>query len=94
MLRRYVQRFLFVNPLHDILLTCGNFDSVIYGRALTAYSTETVDIEVLQGNHEWREVASTSRRTDFPVVPGFKPCNVFEVAFGMDRMVALSQDGL
>ena len=34
MLRRYVQRFLFVNPVQDILLTCGNFDSVIYGRAL------------------------------------------------------------
>jgi hypothetical protein len=44
--------------------------------------------------HEWREVASTSRRTDFPVVPGFKPCKVFEVAFGMDRMVAPSQGGL
>jgi glycyl-tRNA synthetase len=61
---------------------------------LPAYSTETVDIEVLQGNDEWREVASTSRRIDFPPIPGFKPCKVFEVAFGMDRMVVLSQGGL
>jgi glycyl-tRNA synthetase len=61
---------------------------------LPAYSTETVDIEVMQSNQEWREVASTSRRTDFPAVPGFKPCKVFEVAFGMDRMVALSQGSL
>jgi glycyl-tRNA synthetase len=61
---------------------------------LPAYSTETVDIEVLQDENEWREVASTSKRTDFPTIPGFKPCNVFEVAFGMDRMVVLSQGGL
>jgi glycyl-tRNA synthetase len=59
-----------------------------------AYSTETVDIEVLQANEEWREVASTSHRIDFPPVPGFKPCKVFEVAFGMDRLVALSQGSL
>lgn len=35
MLRRYVQRFLVVNPVQDILLTCCNFDSLIYGRALS-----------------------------------------------------------
>jgi glycyl-tRNA synthetase len=88
-----------VTPVREALAllvrrATGSETRLISSDRLPAYSTETVDIEVLQGNHEWREVASTSRRTDFPVVPGFKPCNVFEVAFGMDRMVALSQGGL
>jgi glycyl-tRNA synthetase len=61
---------------------------------LPPYATETTDIECRLDNGDWREVASTSRRTDFPEVPGFKPCLVFEIAFGMDRMVALSQGGL
>ncbi len=59
-----------------------------------AYSSETVDIECLLPNGEWREVASTSKRTDFPEIPGQKPCTVFEVAFGADRMTALAQGGL
>jgi glycyl-tRNA synthetase len=88
-----------VTPVREALAllvrrATGSETRLIRSDRLPAYSTETVDIEVLQGNHEWREVASTSRRTDFPVVPGFKPCKVFEVAFGMDRMVALSQGGL
>lgn len=59
---------------------------------LPSYATETVDIEVLLANGEWREVASTSRRTDFPKVAGFnKPVLCFEIAFGMDRMVAITQ---
>lgn len=61
---------------------------------LPAYATETIDIEVLlpgEGKEEWREVASTSRRTDFPGVQGMKyECTVFEVAFGLDRMVSLA----
>jgi glycyl-tRNA synthetase len=59
-----------------------------------SYSEETVDVECLLPNGEWREVASTSRRTDFPEIPGQKPCRVFEVAFGMDRMVALANGSL
>lgn len=58
---------------------------------LPAYSEETIDIEVLWRS-EWKEVASTSIRTDFPVIAAQKPCKVFEVAFGMDRMVAVAQD--
>lgn len=61
---------------------------------LPSYARETVDIECLQPDGEWREVASTSRRTDFPPVPGFKPCKVVELAFGMDRLVALANGGL
>ncbi len=59
-----------------------------------AYSSETVDIEVLLEDGEWREVASTSKRTDFPEIPGQRPCSVFEVAFGADRMVALAKGTL
>jgi glycyl-tRNA synthetase len=63
---------------------------------LPSYSTETIDIEVLwtsptTGTPEWKEVASTSIRTDFPDIPGQKPNRVFEVAFGIDRMVVVSQ---
>lgn len=61
---------------------------------LPSYASETVDLECLQPDGEWREVASTSRRTDFPQVPGFKPCRVVEIAFGMDRMVALANGAL
>lgn len=59
-----------------------------------AYSMETVDVECRLPDGEWREVASTSRRRDFPEIPGQKPLTVFEVAFGADRMVALAQGGL
>lgn len=61
---------------------------------IPAYATETVDIEGLWRG-DWKEVASTSRRTDFPI---FEPYNattekntltVFEVAVGLDRLVAL-----
>jgi glycyl-tRNA synthetase len=62
---------------------------------LPSYSEETYDIEVWQKDrNEYREVASTSLRTDFPSIPGQRPCRVFEVAFGMDRMVALAQGSL
>jgi len=61
---------------------------------LPSYATETVDIECLLPNGDWREVASTSRRTDFPEIPGFKPLKVVEIAFGADRMVALANGKL
>jgi glycyl-tRNA synthetase (class II) len=58
---------------------------------LPSYATETIDIEVKTDDGDWREIASTSRRTDFPEIPGFKYQNTcFEVAFGLDRLVALS----
>ena len=61
---------------------------------LPSYSAETVDIECLTPQGEWREVASTSRRTDFPAIPGYKPLKVVEIAFGADRMVALANGAL
>lgn len=61
---------------------------------LPPYATETIDLECHLPNGEWREVASTSRRTDFPSIAGTKPCRVFEIAFGMDRMVALANGSL
>jgi glycyl-tRNA synthetase len=55
---------------------------------LPAYATETVDIEVYY-NERWTEMASTSRRTDFPVInPTGPELTVFEVAVGLDRLVA------
>lgn len=67
---------------------------------LPSYATETIDIEGLwapaPGQTEYKEIASTSRRTDFPVFDpylGATPKNtltVFEVAIGLDRVVALS----
>ena len=63
---------------------------------LPSYSEETIDIEVLwqsptASEPEWKEVASTSIRTDFPEVPSMKPNRVFEVAFGACRMVAVAK---
>lgn len=56
---------------------------------LPSYSEETVDIEVLTPSNEWREIASTSRRTDFPQISGSKEIKNFEIAFGLDRLVIL-----
>jgi glycyl-tRNA synthetase len=86
-------------PLRDALApvvarTTGLETRLVASDRLPPYATETIDIECLLPNGEWREVASTSRRTDFPSVPGFKPCRVFEIAFGMDRMVALTNGAL
>ena len=61
---------------------------------LPSYATETVDIECLLPTGDWREVASTSRRTDFPEIHGHKPLKVFEIAFGADRLVALANGKL
>lgn len=67
---------------------------------LPSYAEETVDIEVYwhaptKDHAEWKEVASTSRRTDFPDLPEFKKgLKVFEVAFGADRMIVVSQGEL
>lgn len=72
----------------------GRPTRLIESDRLPAYSTETIDIEVELPNGEWREVASTSRRTDFPEIPGQKRVMCFEVAFGMDRMVAIARGGL
>lgn len=69
----------------------GRETRLVESDRLPAYATETIDIEVLTDTGEWREVASTSRRTDFPQVPGTKfECLCFEVAFGLDRLCVLS----
>lgn len=55
-------------------------------------SIETVrDLMALKVENEWREVASTSLRTDFPAIPAHKPYEVFEIALGIDRLVAIAQ---
>ncbi len=70
----------------------GREARLIESDRLPAYATETVDIEVVTDEGDWREVASTSRRTDFPAIPGMKfNCMCFEVAFGLDRLVALAR---
>lgn len=67
---------------------------------LPSYSLETTDLEVLwhpptKDKPEWKEVCSMSRRTDFPKDHGFKKeLKVFEVAFGMDRLVAIHEGEL
>lgn len=86
-------------PLRDALRAqvariTGLETRLIESDRLPSYATETVDIECLLPNGEWREVASTSRRTDFPAIPSFKPLKVVEIAFGMDRMVAIANGGL
>ena len=59
-----------------------------------AYATETVDIEAIWRG-EWKEVASTSIRTDFPTFDPYlgttekNTLTVFEVAVGLDRLVAV-----
>ena len=70
----------------------GRQTRLVTSDRLPSYSTETIDIEAWDDNAEdWREIASTSRRTDFPAVPDLKfKCLVFEIAVGLDRCVALS----
>jgi glycyl-tRNA synthetase (class II) len=60
---------------------------------LPSYSTETRDVEVPFGMDEtrevpkWKEMASISTRTDFPVDNHL----VLEVAVGLDRLVAVEE---
>lgn len=80
----------------------GDETRLIPSDRLPSYATETIDIEgPWHGGAqpgEWKEVASTSRRTDFPrfePYPGTTPKNtltVFEAAIGLDRLVALSNN--
>lgn len=72
--------------IEDII---GKNTRLIDSDRLPSYSEETVDIEILTPSGEWREVASTSRRTDFPQIPGAKEIKNFEMAFGLDRLVIL-----
>jgi glycyl-tRNA synthetase len=53
-----------------------------------------LELQLIHAEDTKAEIASTSRRTDFPAVPGFKPCKVVELAFGMDRLVALANGRL
>jgi glycyl-tRNA synthetase len=66
---------------------------------LPGYAEETIDIEVNWRSpttdvKEWKEVCSTSIRTDFPEIPSQKTYRVFEVAFGLDRLICVTQDKL
>lgn len=66
---------------------------------LPAYATETIDIEVLwqsptMDKPEWKEVASTSIRTDFREISGHKRYEVFEIAFGIDRLICIAKDDI
>lgn len=85
-----------ISPLRENLLArvkkiTGRESRLIESDRLPSYSEETVDIEVLTDTGDWREVASTSKRTDFPLIAGSKPLQNFEIAFGIDRMVAMSE---
>lgn len=91
-------------PIGDLLRTALRYEcerilnrpcQLVASDRLPSYSEETIDIEAWvadgKGSGEWREVASTSRRVDFPDIPGHKHAyNVFEIAFGLDRLVALA----
>jgi glycyl-tRNA synthetase len=60
---------------------------------LPAYSTQTRDIEVpygvdSSGGVKWKEMASISTRTDFPV----ENMLVLEVAVGLDRLVVVNAE--
>ncbi len=79
------------NLVYDMLMPNILGVRLIDSDRLPAYSEETVDIEAAIGIEQYREVASTSRRTDFPELPGMKPMKVFEIAFGVDRLVGLQQ---
>jgi glycyl-tRNA synthetase (class II) len=69
---------------------------------LPSYATETIDIEGMwhggAERDEWKEVASTSKRIDFPAFEPYPHTTdkntlvVFEVAIGLDRLVALCND--
>lgn len=85
----------------ELAAIMGGETRLVDSDRLPSYATETVDIEGAWGGDEgpgtaWKEVASTSRRTDFPTFDpymGTAPKNtltVFEVAIGLDRVVALS----
>ena len=79
----------------EVAKITGLTTRLIESDRLPSYSKETIDIEVFwtspTGVSEWKEVASTSIRTDFPVIAAQKPNEVFEVAFGMDRLVCVTQ---
>ncbi len=84
----------YVTPVRDSVMAeiakiVGTDTRLIESDRLPAYATETIDIEAIWKG-EWKEVASTSRRTDFPDIPGAKPLTCFEVAIGLDRLVAIT----
>lgn len=74
----------------EVARLTGRLATTIQSDRLPAYSTSTVDIMCAGLGDSWFEIASTSQRTDFPQVPGYPPMKVFEIAFGMDRLVALT----
>lgn len=76
----------------------GTETRLVESDRIPGYATETMDIEALWKG-EWKEVASTSRRIDFPITPAYPGTSpkttvkVFEVAIGLDRLVAICNQG-
>ena len=60
---------------------------IVVSDRLPAYATETTDIEVQYGG-KWKEMASISRRTDYPD----KTKTVVEVAVGLDRLISVEAE--
>ena len=63
---------------------CQAETRIIPSDRLPDYSERTDDIEVLQSNGRWTEIASISTRTDF------EGARVLEIAVGMDRCVDIA----
>jgi glycyl-tRNA synthetase len=88
----------FFTPLRKNLCdVVGNITNshttLISSDRLPNYSLETIDIQSKYNSNDM-EVASTSKRIDFPQISGTKACSVFEIAFGMDRLVAITMGKL
>ena len=67
----------------EIGRAAGLATRVVPSDRLPSYSRSTTDVECHWKAHDWKEAASVSLRTDFPV-PGV---TVLEVAVGTDRLV-------
>lgn len=67
---------------------CYSPARIIPSDRLPDYSLETLDIEVMFKG-KWKEMASISLRKDFS-----DDCTVFELAFGLDRMIIAKEHNL
>ena len=68
-------------------ITLSNNYRIVDSDRLPSYSTMTRDVEV-EYNGKWKEMASISTRTDFPM----ENMLVCEVAVGLDRLVVVSSE--
>lgn len=85
-----IQMDLIESFIDTIAHSTGVDTRIVQSDRLPSYSSQTTDLECYWEDREWKEVASISRRNDFPTVPGYKPLKVLECAFGMDRLVAMT----